>query len=303
MTAPYATCDLCGATDAVHLLDSPRLDGPLVRCRRCGLVYVGRRNADFTFAAADDARSSALADRVAELGLVRHEIEDAERPLRIEADRERLARLTRHVAGGSLLDVGSATGTFLGVASQRFAAQGVEPDPITSEQSRAAGHRVTTGTLADVDPPDRGFDAITMLHVLEHLDSPTTALEQVHRLLKPGGVVLIETPTVECLWFRLAPARWRQLIPDHYYFFGQATLTELLRRTGFEPVEHGKVGRRVSLRFVADRARRSGLPLAKALPPLLAALHLDEATVRVNPGDIMSVTARRSDSATRPRRP
>ena len=287
-------CDLCGASDAAHLLDSERLDGPLVRCRQCGLVYVGRRNADFTFAHADGDRSGALADRVAALGIVRHDVEDAERPNRLAADRERLERLRHHVGGGRLLDVGAATGTFLELAAGAFdPVSGVEPDPITSAQARVAGHAVATGTLNDVARPDSGFDAITMLHVIEHLDSPRKALERVHELLRPGGVVMIETPTTDCVWFRFEPARsrWRQLIPDHYYFFSRATLTALLRRNGFEPVEHFKVGRRVSLRFAADRLRRSGLPLAGAVPPVIGALKLENATLRLNPGDIMSVIA------------
>jgi 2-polyprenyl-3-methyl-5-hydroxy-6-metoxy-1,4-benzoquinol methylase len=287
-------CDLCGASGATHLLDSERLDGPLVRCRTCGLVYVGRRRSDYTFAGADANRSSALADRVAELKLVNHTVEDAERPNRIAADRERLARLRRHVDSGRLLDVGAATGTFLEVARESFAdASGIEPDPITSAQARAAGHAVATGTLDDLTRPYGGIDAITMLHVIEHLDSPHRTLQRVHDLLRPGGVVMIETPTIDCVWFRIAPARWRQLIPDHYYFFSRATLTALLERIGFEPLEHVKVGRRVSLRFAADRARRSGLPLASALPPAFNALKIEDRTIRLNPGDIMSVVARR----------
>ncbi len=287
-------CDLCGASEAAHLLDSERLDGPLVRCRHCGLVYVGTRTADFTFTSADGARSGALADRVAALGLVRHDVEDCERPNRIAADRERLTRLRRHVPAGRLLDVGAATGTFLEVAHEAFAdARGIEPDPTTSAQARAAGLEVATGTLNDVAKPDGGFNAITMLHVIEHLNSPRRALERAHELLAPGGAILIETPTTDSIWFRLAPirARWRQLIPDHYFFFSLETLTALLARTGYEPVEHAKVARSVSLRFAADRARRSGLPLAGALPPILSALRLEERTVRINPGDIMSVVA------------
>jgi SAM-dependent methyltransferase len=283
-------CDLCGAHDPDRVLDSPRLDGPLVRCRTCGLVYVGTRRADFTFAAgADDTRSRALAERVAELGLVDHAVEDAERPLRIEADRERLARLRRHVEAGRLLDVGAATGTFLTVAREAFAqAIGIEPDPITSAQARAGGLDVRTGTLGDVEAP---FDAITMLHVIEHLDSPHAALERVHALLRPGGAVLIETPTLDSLWWKLARSRWRQLIPDHYYFFSRATLERLLRECGLEPVEHEKVARVVSARFAADRLRRAGVPLANTLPPILRALHAEHRTLRINPGDIMSVVA------------
>ena len=129
--------------------------------------------------------------------------------------RERIERLRRHApAAGTLLDVGAATGALLEAAGESFAdVEGVEPDPITSEQARAAGHRVRTGTLEDVVAPNGGFDAITMVHTLEHLDSPRRALERARELLAPGGAILIETPTTDCLWFRVAPGRWRQLIP------------------------------------------------------------------------------------------
>jgi 2-polyprenyl-3-methyl-5-hydroxy-6-metoxy-1,4-benzoquinol methylase len=288
----YAACDLCGAGDPQHVLDSPRLDGPLVRCRNCGLVYVGTRRNDFTFAAgADEQRSEALAATVATLGLVDHRIEDAELPLRIRADEERLQRLLRHLeTRNSLLDVGAATGTFLAVARDAFAdATGIEPDPITSAQARAAGLNVRTGTLADID--QGGFDAITMLHVIEHLDSPHETVTRVAELLRPGGAVLIETPTIDNVWFRLAPKRWRQLIPDHYFFFSRATLERLLRECGLEPIEHQTVGRRVSARFAADRLRRAGLPGSTALQRTLTSLHAEERTIRINPGDIMSVAA------------
>ncbi|HEV3053366.1 MAG TPA: methyltransferase domain-containing protein [Solirubrobacteraceae bacterium] len=289
-------CDLCGSSDALHVLDSARLDGPLVRCRRCGLVYVGRRGGDFTFTGGADAdRSSALADRVAALGIVDHAVEDAELRHRLAADRERIERLRRHApATGTLLDVGAATGALLEAAGESFAdVEGVEPDPITSEQARAAGHRVRTGTLEDVVAPNGGFDAITMVHTLEHLDSPRRALERARELLAPGGAILIETPTTDCLWFRVAPGRWRQLIPDHYYFFSRATLTALLASAGLEPIEHAKVGRRVTIRFAADRLRRAGVPLAGAVAAGVARIGIGDHTVRLNPGDIMSLVARR----------
>lgn len=287
----YDPCDLCGAGDPERLLESPRLDGPLVRCRRCGLVYVGQRRSDFTFAARDDARSAALADRVAALEIVRPEVEEAERPLRVAADRERLALLRRHVPAGTLLDVGCSTGSFLDVAAAAFTATGVEPEPGTGAQARAKGLDVVTGTLRDVQPPPGGFDAVTMFHVIEHVPSPMAELREVRRVLRPGGTLLIETPTVDALLFRAAGHRWRQLIPDHYFFFSERTLAEALRRSGLAPVAVTKVGRRVSLRFLADRLRRSGVPLAPWLARAVRALGVEDRTVHVAPGDIMAVVA------------
>jgi SAM-dependent methyltransferase len=292
MEGSYAPCDLCSGHEARLLLESQRLDGPLVQCKRCDLVYVGRRQDDFTFSDVDRGRSAALAARVAELGIVSPDVEEAERPWRIQADRERLARLRQHIPGGTLLDVGCATGTFVEVASAAFDAWGVEPDSGTSEQARAAGLSVVTGTVADVVPPAGGFDAVTMFHVIEHLDSPHGTVRQARKLLSPNGVVMIETPTVDSVWFRLARSRWRQLIPDHYFFFSHATLERLLAECGLQLVDYEKVGRRVSLRFVVDRFRRSGIPGVGGVAPALRRLGLEDIGVRLNPGDIMSVVAR-----------
>ncbi|MBV9838747.1 MAG: class I SAM-dependent methyltransferase [Solirubrobacterales bacterium] len=296
-TGGYLPCDLCGASDPVLVLESPRLDGPLVRCRNCRLLYVGSRRQDFSFASADAERSSALADRVAELELVRPEVEDAERPWRLRADRRRLARLRGHVPGGRLLDVGCATGVFLALAGAEFEAEGVEPDPGTSEQARASGNRVITGTLETLAGRSERYDAVTMFHVLEHLRSPRDALQLVRELLRPGGVVMIETPTIDCAAFKLARSRWRQLIPDHYYFFSRATLETLLRRCDLMPVECATVRREVSLRFLADRLRRAGVPLAGQLQRPLRALGLADRTATVRPGDVMTVIARRAEGA------
>jgi Methyltransferase domain len=131
-----------------------------------------------------------------------------------------------------------------------------------------------------------------MFHVIEHLDSPQELIGTVRGLVRAGGVVVIETPTVDCLWFRTARQRWRQLILDHYFFFSRETLERLLAVCGFEPIGYEKVCRRAGLRFVADRLRRSGVPLTAPLPDLLGRVGLADRSVYLNPGDIMSVVAR-----------
>jgi SAM-dependent methyltransferase len=283
---------VCGGRRARLYLRSPRLDGPLVRCADCGLLYVGARERDFTFTGGSDVeRTQALGARVDALGIVARDVEAAEAGRRAEAERARVARVRRHAPpGGRLLDVGCALGSFLtAAAAGGYAAEGVEPDPGTSAQARAAGLRVTTGTLRDVAAE---FDVVTMFHVIEHVDSPRAVLLDVRRRLRPGGVLVIETPTAENLWFALAPARWRQLIPDHYFFFTVGTLSRLLRECGLQPVSASTVGRRVSLRFAADRLRRAGVPGAALAARGVDALGLGDRSVTLNPGDILEVVAR-----------
>jgi 2-polyprenyl-3-methyl-5-hydroxy-6-metoxy-1,4-benzoquinol methylase len=289
----YRACEICGSDQARVFLRSPRLDGPLVRCPVCGHLYVGARTQDFTFSATDPARSRALAAQVQALAIVDAGVEHAESErLRRAVQSERLERLTEHVAGGRLLDVGSALGDFLEVAAQRFAAEGVEPDSGTVAQARARGLTVAHGTLEEVSRPPGGYDAVTMYHLIEHLDSPRAGLLRARELVSERGVLIIETPTVDSAFFLIAPGRWRQLIPDHYHFFSRESLTRLLQATGWRAVAHHTVGRRVSLRYAADRWRRAGLPAAAAVGLLVGGSGLSARSVRIVPGDIMEIAAR-----------
>ncbi len=295
-------CEVCGSEAARLFLKSDRLDGPLVRCPVCGLLYVGVRSRDFTFAAPDPERSRLLGEKVNALGIVDRALEesDAVREQALERDRDRLEHLLRFApAGGRLLDVGAAAGGFVSIAGGAFRARGVEPDPATATAAHAQGLDVVNASLAELDRGER-YDAITLLHVIEHLDSPRAAVEQIAGLLRPGGVVLIETPTVENLWFALAPGRWRQLIPDHYWFFSARTLTQLIIDCGLRPLNIRTVGRRVPLGFAADRLRRAGIPGAGLLSQALNVTGAAFRTAYLNPGDILQVVANLPVKSTKP---
>ncbi len=263
----------------------------MVRCLGCGLYYVVRGDTDLKAGAGDEPRATQHVNRALELDIVRPEVEEAESAWRMRTEYARLEQVRKHITTGRLLDVGCATGSFLRAASGGFDAEGVEPDPYTSRVAREEGLRVQTGTIADVQGWSGRFDAVTMFHVIEHLESPRDGLRQARSMVRRGGVLIVETPTVDSLWFRLAKRRWRQLLPDHYFFFSRATLTTLLHECDFQPVEYGKVGRRVSLRFAADRARRAGMPLADQLGAAVRTLRLGDTTVYLRPGDIMTMAA------------
>ncbi len=125
------------------------------------------------------------------------------------------------------------------------------------------------GDIATADLPERAYNLITLFHVLEHLPRPDEALTRVGRWLAPGGTLLLQVPNLDSWQCRCFGRRWSGLdIPRHVVGFQPRTLSDLLRRTGFEPGQP----RYFSLR---DNAAAIATSLVPALDPVATAVRGD----------------------------
>lgn len=234
-----------------------------------------------------------LAERASELALIDPEVEANERPWRELAARERLDDLNRFVTNGRFLEIGCSTGEMLIAASSSFSAMGVEADGRNSRVCHSRGLDVFAGTLGDARFPDGHFDAAAMYHVIEHVPSPREELRELRRIIKPGGWLILETPNIATVWFRLLGARWRQFIPDHIFFFTPQTITKLCEESGFELRELRNVGKAMSVRLFVNRLSRYHRPMANLLEAASDHLNLSDRTIRLKLGDVMRLYAKR----------
>ena len=124
-------------------------------------------------------------------------------------------------------------------------------------------------------------------HVIEHVDSPRSFVCAAAERLKPGGLLVIETPNIDSLPFKLLKSRWRQFIPEHYFFFNPETITQLLAQHGLKIDSIRTIGKYASVDLIMNRLGRyvSWLPNVNGFSQL---------TFRVNPLDIMLVFATKS---------
>ena len=160
------------------------------------------------------------------------------RPILEFFDRARLRLLGRRPPG-RLLDAGAGRGRFVATArAAGWDARGIEPSARGVQGAREAyGVELMRAGIEDAPVEAASLDAVTLWHVLEHLDDPQAALERVRGWMAPGGTVLVGVPNLASVQARLGGGRWFHLdVPRHRVHFTVAGIEALLRRTGFEPV-------------------------------------------------------------------
>ncbi len=238
-----------------------------------------------------------LATRARELSLVEPEVEEREGKWRDVTSAERLTDLLRVTAGtmkaGRLLEIGSSTGEFLATARSAFQVKGIEADEASCAVAQARGLDCFNGTLFDAHLPASYFDLVTLYHVIEHFPNPQQILKEIHRILAPQGWVVIETPNIANVWYKLLGARWRQFIPDHRFFFTPDTIARGCRDNGFEVVAINSVRKAMSVRLFISRLGRYHKPTSQRLARWSERLRLSERTLQLNLGDVMRIYARR----------
>lgn len=226
----HVLCNLCGSDDAepIALQNGFRI----VRCRRCGLVYVNPRPA------LEDL-VSLYADYHARGGETEASWDRLMRPIFRESA-ERLCSSRDGSGQGRLLDVGCGYGAFVALMRERgWDAEGVDPSPTVVAAAVSKGRPVYLGTLAGMQSPNGTYDAITMFYVLEHVPDPMGALKRAFDLLAAGGILLVRVPHTTPIVRLLAPFGLGKALydpPFHLYDFSPTVLREMLRRTGFADV-------------------------------------------------------------------
>src|SRR5262249_51863612 len=97
---------------------------------------------------------------------------------------------------------------------------------------------VRQGSLEEQNFPPQSFNAVTMSHVIEHVHEPLKMLQECHRILKPGGMLVAVTPNVSSTGHKLFRSAWFPLEPPrHLHLFTPQSLKRLGHEAGFTTVE------------------------------------------------------------------
>jgi len=242
-----AACHVCGST---NLVQSYRLESyNLVACRDCGTqfnetYYVSQHFRDGLFEKSyyDSVQSQAFKDRLDEYQND-PSVKVFDRYLQIVE--EKLG-----VKPGNVLDVGSAFGTFLKVASNRgWKPHGVEYSKFSSSAARDHwGFEIFNGDITMSPYKNGQFDLITYWDVIEHVIDPRANLVKANALIGEGGKLLITTDNYHSMLSTIANMAYqitfgkvkypiqKLYIPHNTYYFTPKNFKTLLKATGFKPV-------------------------------------------------------------------
>jgi 2-polyprenyl-3-methyl-5-hydroxy-6-metoxy-1,4-benzoquinol methylase len=161
-------------------------------------------------------------------------------------DRYRMRHVLRHLHENSnVLDIGAGAGRLLKLLRRisrtklQLYANDYAFDSVTRAELEADGIRVLEGPI-EACVTDCRYDAMTAIHVLEHVSYPVQTFEWITRHLRPSGVVYIETPDADALMSKVFRSRWGMLhFPRHFNLFTKAKLAQLATRSGLRIIRHG----------------------------------------------------------------
>ena len=291
-------CAVCGSNDYVVVMPSRRdpgrpvdlqavfrssgdepLQDQMVRCASCGLFYVRPRLKwelilEGYRGGTDENFVSQVAFRERTFRSCLSKLEKIARP-----------------PGRRVLDVGAAGGSFLAMARERgYEPLGCEPSTWMCGFARERyGLDLFPGTIFDMEVAPGSLDLVTLWDVIEHTPDPRAVLSRVHELLSPEGVLVMSWPDYSSLAARALGAKWPFLLTVHLYYFAPATMTELLGRTGFRPLDFRRHVQTLELGYVAMRAAPYLGPLAGVLRGPLRLLGLERVPLAYWVGQTMVV--------------
>ena len=271
MTHSVFSCHICGAAALEDIEGYGALnrvasdcrpwvpEGRLALCTRCGLLQkpvdaswedeTARLYAGYTLYHQGGGKEQAVFDEGGQGGVPRS---------------SKLAEKLRAFLPprGRLLDIGCGNGAFLRCFAAAF------PDWSLSGTELGEAHRREVEAIPQVErvycgSPDKApgtFDAVTLIHVLEHVPDPGNFLQIVRRKLNPGGLLMVHVPDHTRNPFDL-------LIADHCTHFSAGSLRRFLRWCGFTLLSEGTdwVRKETTVLAMPGEARENTLPFEDPL--------------------------------------
>jgi len=148
----------------------------------------------------------------------------------------RLKTIKKHVPPpADFLDVGCAFGGFALCAGKHgYRPRGLDISPYAVKEANQGGLDARVGELCDLYTSKERYDVVTLIEVIEHIADPIRAFETLSRIVRPGGLLVLQTANFDGLQAKRAGSKYHYYLPGHLYYYSKSNLRTILKRYGFE---------------------------------------------------------------------
>jgi SAM-dependent methyltransferase len=300
MSEDLRACPLCEAADFQELFVTrdQHFGGPgwhrVVQCANCSVVFLNPRYSDQELAAVYPSDYYAYQDNF-------------RRPRWKKVVKGLLGYQTgpkdpHFESPGTVLDLGCGSGWFLQEMRARgWMAYGVEISKAASLLGESQGLQIFWGTVQQANFRPEFFDYVRANHSFEHMTCPNETLDEIYRILKPQGRLLIGVPNIDGLNARVFKRHWWHLCaPVHPFHYSVKTLSRLLARHHFsiERISYDSdyAGILGSLQILCNRnnhRKSSEGMLINNIPLRLICHSFAKSLDLIRMGDVIEITARK----------
>ncbi|MGJ7029857.1 class I SAM-dependent methyltransferase [Niabella hirudinis] len=237
----YKDCPVCGSTQirSVFLVKDYTVSGevfPIEECGSCSLRFtqdVPDQESIGSYYKSEDYISHSNTSK----GLVSRMYQK----VRTRTMQQKAAMVARYTGkrAGRLLDLGCGTGTFLNTMKNRgWEVAGLEPDADARAMAKTLYNLDVAPSHEIYQVAGEQFDAITLWHVLEHVHELHAYMEQLKRMLKPDGVLLIAVPNYTSRDAAIYEQYWAAYdVPRHLYHFSPEAMKTLTGQHGLRIIK------------------------------------------------------------------
>lgn len=183
---------------------------------------------------------------------------------------QRLKKRNQSLKNKRVLDVGCFTGGFLTLMEKKGAdVNGLElQDEAVEIANKELGGRVFKADVTTYTFPQKKYDIISLLGLIEHVPYPMDLLNRSYQLLKKGGILIIQTPNSSSFLARKMQKFWPPYSPvEHIHLFSRESLESALAESGFTDFEFESHWKKLPIGYVYNMFNNFGPEFHLLLKP------------------------------------
>ena len=165
-------------------------------CKKCEMIYVDPRMNQAATVAFYNSEVNEVYNEI-KFHSIEHTTADDTENLK---NYELLKKHISDVKGKKLLEIGPGKGTFLAkAASDGFEVHAIELNSLLIERLKKTTDKIYVQDILELDLPADYFDVIYFRDVMEHIPDISPFLQKVKQVLKPAGILFIDTHNIDSL--------------------------------------------------------------------------------------------------------